>query len=291
MNRSLTAVPGVRTGHWTHTSGTTGTTVVVFEPDARCGVWIPGSATGSREIGALDPTHLAGAVHAICLSGGSAFGLAAADGVMGVLAEQGRGFVTQHGLVPIVPAAILYDLPVAAVRPGPDAGRAATLAASADPVPEGRVGAGAGARVAASTGTAVPGGTGSWSQAVGGHTVAALAVVNALGSIRDPETGEWVRGGEPQGQAVSGEWRGQTTLVVVATDAPLSRAQCQTVAKMASAGMARAILPAFTPFDGDIVFVASTTAGEHPDAATLAALGHAASVVVARAIVRGVSRE
>ncbi len=288
-NRSLTAVPGVLAGHWTHASGTTGVTAILFERAATAGCWVPGSATGSREIGALDPTHLAGGVHGICLAGGSAFGLAAADGVMAVLESRGLGFDTKHGVVPIVPAAILFDLSVATARPGPDGGRAAAESASSAPLAEGAVGAAAGARVALATGTTEPGGFGGWSEAVAGFTVAAGVAVNALGSIRDGVT--WVAGGDPDGAPpAAGDWRGQTTLAVVTTDAPLDRAQCVVLAKMAAAGMARAIVPAFTPFDGDIVFAASTGSGPALDASALAQLGHAAAVCLERAIIRGVTQ-
>ena len=186
---SLTAVPGVEVGHWTHPSGTTGATAVLFPTGARGGVCIPGSAAGSRELAVLDPRHLAGRVDGFVLSGGSAFGLATATGVMDVLAERGCGFDTGHGLVPIVPGAVLFDLHTGVVRPDRESGRLAARDASAAPVAEGRVGAGAGARVGVGSSRVDPGGLGSASFSVGGAAVGALVAVNAVGSVRDPETG------------------------------------------------------------------------------------------------------
>lgn len=291
MNGTITAVPGVLAGHFTHPTGQTGVTVALFPGGARAGVHVPGSATGTRELGVLDPAHLAGDVHGFCLAGGSAFGLAAAEGVMDVLADRGIGFDTSHGLVPIVPGAILFDLHTATARPDREAGRGAALAATADPLAEGRVGAGAGARVGLASGMPVPGGVGSLAEAVGGWTVGACVAVNAVGSVWDPEAARWVAGGPASGHELlsAGDWRGQTTLAIVVTDAPLDRVQATVLARMASAGMARALYPAFTPFDGDVVFAASTGAGR-VEALDLMRLGDAAARCVARAIVRGVGR-
>lgn len=284
-----TSVPGVLAAHWTHPEGTTGVTVLRFPGGARAGLSVPGHAPGSRELGVLAPTHLAGAIHALCLAGGSAFGLAAADGVMAVLAEQGEGFDTGAGKVPIVPAAILFDLSVGPHRPDAAAGAAAARACSRDPLPEGRVGAAAGGRVGKAHGNVVPGGTGCAEEAVGAFTVAAVAAVNAFGGVRDPATGAFVAGG-PIGAAtpsLPGDWRGNTTLAAVLTDAPLDRAQCTVLADMATAGLARTLDPAFTPFDGDTVFAVSTGQGSS-DAGLLTALGAAAARVLARAVLRGV---
>ncbi|MBW1879302.1 MAG: P1 family peptidase, partial [Deltaproteobacteria bacterium] len=186
INQTLTAVPGVLAGHWTHQSATTGVTAILFPNGARGGVWVPGSATGSREMGVLEPTHLAAHVHGICLAGGSAFGLSAADGLMEVLEERNIGFVTPHGLIPIVPAAILYDLHTAKARPDRASGRLAAEAASAEPVAEGPVGAAAGARVGRASGNHARGGVGTWAARWQDWTVGVLAAVNALGSVRDP---------------------------------------------------------------------------------------------------------
>ena len=286
VNRSLTAVEGVLAGHWTHASGTTGTTAVLLPGGAVGGVAIPGSASGSRETPVLAARHLARRCHGFCLSGGSAFGLAAADGVMEVLAERGIGHPTRAGVVPIVPAAILYDLPGAAVRPDRASGRAAAEAASSVPLGEGRVGAGAGGDGRQALGGGQPGGFGSWAETVAGHSVAAGVAVNALGNIRDPHTGEWVAGG-PVG-AVEGSLGENTTLAVVATDASLDRGQAEVLARMAAAGMGRTIWPAFTPFDGDTVFAAATGDGEPVDPVLLASLGHVAAEVLATAILRAV---
>lgn len=288
VNRTLTAVPGVQVGHWTHESGTTGVTAVLFPTGARGGVWVPGSATGSREMAVLAPTHLASHVHGICLAGGSAYGLGAADGVMEVLEARGIGFKTPHGLVPIVPAAILFDLHTSKARPRRRSGRAAAEAASDAPFAEGPVGAAAGARIGGASGKPVRGGVGTWAERVGDWTVAALAAVNAVGSVRDPSTGAWVAGGPvPAGGPFSiGEWRGNTTLVVVATDAPLVQGQLEVLAKMAAAGLARTLFPAFTPFDGDVVFGASTGQGTPVEPLVLAGIGHVAAGCVERAIVR-----
>lgn len=290
VNTTVTAVPGVHAGHWTHASGTTGTTVLLFPGGARGGVASPGSATGSRDLGALQDGHLAQEVHGFCLSGGSAFGLAAADGVMDVLEARGIGFDAGVARVPIVPAAILFDLHTAVVRPDRASGRMAAESAGPAPLAEGRVGAAAGARVAKAAGEPVPGGLGSWAARVGPWTVGAVVAVNAVGSVRDPETGEWVAGGPPGEVEAVGDWRGQTTLAAVVTDAPLDRGRCTVLARMAVAGMARTLYPAFSPFDGDLILAASTGAGAPVDAVVLARLGHAAAACVARSVVRGVSR-
>lgn len=289
MNRSLTAVEGVLAAHQTDDAAGTGVTAVVVPAGAQAGCAVPGSATGSRELGVLEPGHLAPKVHAFCLAGGSAFGLAAADGVMRALAAEGIGFATAGGVVPIVPAAILYDLDSATRRPDAAMGEAAARAASADPLPEGRVGAGRGAQVGRASEAPAPGGFGGWSEAVDAWTVAAGVAVNAVGSVVDPRTGAVVAGGAPSLGRVRAELRGQTTLAVVATDAPLSREQCTVVARMATAGLARALVPAFTPFDGDLVLVAATGDGPAPPPEVLAALGDAAARCVAAAILRGVA--
>jgi L-aminopeptidase/D-esterase-like protein len=277
----------VLAAHATDEIGRTGATVCVFPAGARAGVWVPGSATGSRELGVLQPGALAGEVHAIVLAGGSAFGLSAADGVMGVLERRGIGFATPHGRVPIVPAAILFDLHTATRRPDAAMGAAAAEAASPAALAEGRVGAGTGARVGLASGTVAPGGFGGWAEDVGSGVVAAGVAVNAVGSVVDPSTGRVVAGGPPQ-VVDAGLWRGQTTLAVVVTDVPLDRERCVVVARMATAGMARTLFPAFTPFDGDVVFVASTGTGPPVGPEVVARVGDAAARCVAAAIVRAV---
>ncbi len=268
---------------------------MVFPGGARAGVVVPGHAPGSRELGALDPSHLAGGIHAVLLSGGSAFGLATADGAMRALAARGIGFSVGDHVVPIVPAAILFDLAVAAARPDADAGAAAAeraLAPADGPLGCGAVGAGAGGRVGKAWGATAPGGFGEEVLPVGGHLVGVGVAVNAYGGIRDPSTGAWVAGapGGP-GAAPTAPWMENTTLAVVVTDAPLTGPQCRVVAQMASAGLARTIDPAFTPFDGDIVFAAATGEGGEVDPMTLLDLGRAAAVALGAAVVRAVQRQ
>ena len=297
MNRTPTLISGVRAGHLT-SEARTGVTVLLFDDGAQAAVHVPGSATGTRELGVLAPGHLASRIHGLCLSGGSAFGLAAADGVLRVLEARGVGFgIGERHVVPIVPAAILFDLHTATARPDADMGAAAAEAASAAPLSEGRVGAGTGARVASLSGSSVPGGVGCWGLHVEPTPwhVAAVVAVNALGSVYDPDTGEWVAGGPTPPADATPELRGQTTLAAVVTDAPLSREGCSVVARMASAGFARTLFPAFTPFDGDVVFVAATGSADPTDASSnpveasaLMALGDAAATCIATAIVRGV---
>lgn len=288
MTDTLTAVPGLLVGHYTHPSGTTGTTAVLFPSGAVAGGVVPGSAPGSREHGLLEPRHLAPQIHGICLSGGSAFGLSTADGVMAVLLERGIGLPVGEHCVPLVPAAILFDLPVARARPSAAWGRAAAEAASSEPVPCGRVGAGAGARVGLASGCAVPGGLGSAARPTStGHHIGALVALNAFGSVRHPTTGRWICGG-PAVLTGAGAALGHTTLVVVATDHPLDKAAAGIVARMATAGLARTLWPAFAPIDGDTVFVASTSHAETPPAGRLSLLGHLAAEVVAEAVLRAV---
>ncbi len=286
----MTPVPGALAAHWTHPEGTTGCTVWLFPQGARAGCCSPGHASGSRELGTLEPTHLAGHIHGLVLTGGSALGLAAVDGVVAVLAERKIGFDTGAGRVPIVPAAVLFDLRSGSARPDAAAGRMAAEAASSEPLAEGRIGAGAGATVAKAAGEPLPGGFGLAEVCTGFGRVQAGVAVNALGSVFDPGGGAWVAGGPPAGPlALDGDWRGNTTLVTVLTDAPLDRVGCTVVARMASAGLARTLVPAFTPFDGDTVFVVSTGEGASPGPAGICALGHAAARAVERAILRAVS--
>lgn len=303
-NDTLTAVPGLRVGHAQVPGGRTGCTVILGPFRGR--VERLGGAPGSRELATLEPDHLVERVDALLLTGGSAFGLAAADGVMAWLEERGLGFPTPSGPVPIVPAAVIYDLVRGGSRPGPLEGRAACDAASSEPVAQGRVGAGCGASVGrlAPGGERHPGGVGSAARRLGRHMVGALAVVNAVGDVvdgrgrilagaRSPD-GSWRDStAEVLGQASGGDplpgARGATTLAVVATDAPLSRVDLGRVARMASAGLARRITPALTPWDGDLLFALSTA----PEAtglvpAEVAALGVAAAEVLERAIERSV---
>lgn len=285
MNDSITAVPGVLAGHWTGEH--TGVTVMLTPQGARAGAVVPGSAPGTRELTAVGPEHLSGAVHGLVLSGGSAFGLGTADGVMRWLSERGHGFPIPGGPVPIVPAAILYDLDKGAFRPGSEQGYAAASSASTAPLPYGAVGAGRGATIGRTSDHPTRGWLGTAAGSRRGHTVGAVVAVNALGSVCDPSTGAWLAGGELSDGPLIGEWRGNTTIAVVATNAPLDRAQAQVLAQMASAALARCIRPAFTPFDGDVVFAVSTGDGPVVSAAELMRLGAEAATVLERAILSG----
>ena len=309
---AITAVPGIRVGHATDAEARTGCTVVLGPFHAACDV--RGLATGTREIETLSPLHLVPRVDAILLTGGSAYGLAAADGVMAWLEERGAGFDTGVARVPIVPAAVIFDLAVA--RPGrrPDAamGRAACEAATAGAVAEGRVGAGTGATVGKLRGPehAMPGGVGTWALTVAGYTVGALVVVNAVGDVVDAE-GRIIAGARDDNGGFYDAARAllegridvavlsrqrltepgtNTTLAVLATDAPLTRSGLEGLARAAATGMARRIVPVNTPFDGDVTFAVSTADhAEEVPAPVLLALGVAAAEALARAIERAVT--
>ena len=288
----LTDVPGIKVGHWTNLEAATGCTVVRCEPAAVAGVEVRGAAPGTRETDLLRPGSLVGRVDAILLTGGSAFGLAAATGVVQFLEERGLGFPTSAGRVPIVPAAVLFDLAIgrADVRPDAAAGYAACLAATSQGVPEGCVGAGTGATVAKLGGPIGPGpiksGLGTHAMRLpDGTVVAALVAVNALGSVVDPSTGEIIaapRAAQQSQQPLAGT---NTTLAVVATTARLDSAAINRLASLAHDGLAQAIRPAHTLYDGDTIFAISqpTPEAAQPD---LLALGAAATDVVANAVLR-----
>jgi L-aminopeptidase/D-esterase-like protein len=285
-------VPGIRVGHWTDATARTGCTVVLADDGGMvAGIDVRGAAPGTRETDLLRPTALVERINAICLAGGSAFGLAAADGVMRRLAERGIGFATGIRPVPIVPAAILFDLGVGDpdAYPTADAGHAATRAAEIDDGPlEGRVGAGTGATVAKLGGTADahPSGVGSAARRVlDGHLVGALVITNALGDVHARD-GRLLIGHTGR---VATPRAGNTTLVVVATDAPLDRAQCRRLAEMGHDAIARGVRPAHTMFDGDVVFAASTADGSASDAESFLALALAADDAIGEAIERSVA--
>jgi len=293
MNRlTLRDVPGVRVGHWTDKAAGTGCTVVLA-PDAGAvaGVDVRGSAPGTRETDLLRPTALVERINAICLAGGSAFGLSAADGVMRRLAERGVGFATGIRPVPIVPAAILFDLAVgdANAFPDADAGYAAAAASEAnDGDLEGRIGAGTGATVAKLAGVerAQPGGVGSAARRLpDGTTVGALVVNNALGNVHG-------RDGRPLVTAGAGDPGlppiGNTTLVVIATDAPIDRAQCRKLAEIGHDALAIGIRPTHTMFDGDVVFALGTGDGSRVTPESLFGVGSAAVDAIGEAIERSV---
>jgi L-aminopeptidase/D-esterase-like protein len=296
----ITQVPGIRVGHWTDDEGLTGCTVVRVPPQgAVASVEVRGAAPGTRETDLLRPERTVEVVHAILLSGGSAFGLAAADGVMNYLSERSIGISTQEARVPIVPTAVLYDLNVGSpdARPDAAAGREACVdSETRTACGSGRFGAGTGATVGKLLGPqhAVRGGVGSASIPLpGGGIVGALAVVNAVGDVVDghgavlagPGTvdillDEGVEGVPPLGS--------NTTLVVVATDVTLSKSQAFRLATVAHDGLAQAIRPVHTSYDGDTVFAVST-ASEPADPSSTVVLETAAVEAVARAIRRAIT--
>ncbi|MGH3434623.1 MAG: P1 family peptidase [Thermocrispum sp.] len=312
-HNAVTDVAGVLVGHHQRLEDgwASGTTVVLTPAGATGGVDARGGAPGSRETDLLAPQNLVQQAHGVCLSGGSAYGLAAADGVMRWLSERQHGFPVgprPHEVVPIVPAAVIFDLPGSAWGNRPDAsfGYAACEAAAGGSVAQGCVGAGTGAKVGS-----LSGGVGTASQLVGeGFTVGALAVVNARGEAVDFGTGRpWAADHELAGEfAVAWPDRPgerppepgaplNTTIGVVATDAALTKAECQRLAMAAQDGLARAVRPAHSMFDGDTVFALATgerqpTAAEGPFAApmrgaVLDELCAAAADAFARAIVHG----
>lgn len=307
LHDCLTDVAGLTVGHHTDTRRPTGCTVVLCgEHGAVAGVDVRGASPGTRETDLLRPDNQVERVDAVLLTGGSAFGLDAAGGVMQWLEARGRGIaVGSLARVPIVPAAVLFDLwhGDARIRPDAQAGFAACEAARPGPVAQGNVGAGAGATVGKLFGIerAMKGGIGSASLRVGGITVAALIAVNALGDVVDPETGEPIAGARsPDGRHLLGSLRAlmrgeplaaprvgtATTIGVVATDAVLTKAQANKLASMAHDGMARAVNPAHTMGDGDTLFALATGAAGR--SAELTLLGALAAEVTARAIVSAV---
>lgn len=301
---AITDVPGIRVGHWTHPDAPTGCTVVIADGGAVGGVDQRGGAPGTIETDLLDPLNTVQTVNAVFLSGGSAYGLGATHyGVMRYLEERGQGYRVGRGLVvPIVPGAIIFDLHVAGnVRPGPDCGYEAASAASDGAVPEGSVGAGAGATVGKlrGIGRAMKGGVGTASITLeSGLTVAAIVVVNALGDVIDPATGRVIAGVRGDGDVLvdarrivreevpAQPLRQNTTIGVVATNARLTKAEATKVAQMAQNGLARAIVPVHTPSDGDTVFSLAT--GTLTDGFDVGQVGALAAEVMAVAILRAV---
>ncbi|MFN0106384.1 MAG: P1 family peptidase [Bryobacteraceae bacterium] len=303
--KGLTDIPGIRVGHASDFVALTGVTVVLCEGGAVAGVDIGGGATGSQELDVLSPLHVTPMVHAVTLAGGSAFGLEAASGVRRYLEKKGVGFVFGPARVPIVPAMILFDLGIgkADVRPTREMGEVAAAAAHTGAVVEGSVGAGTGATVGKlfGLGRAMKGGIGTYTVEVGtkGVLVSALAAVNAFGDVREPGTGTLVAGCRKSSESRefagtektmlalggrSGSTAGNTTLCVVATNAKLSKVGATRLAKMAQAGVLRALSPGHTTVDGDIVIALSIGSLEED----MNVLGVAAAEAVGQAIVRGV---
>jgi len=303
---AIVDIPGLLVGHFTLSERLTGCSVVLAPAGATGAVDVRGAAPGTRETDLLDPANLVDQVHAIVLSGGSAFGLDAASGVVRWLAEQGIGFETGYGRVPIVPGAVLFDLPMVRegdqpqARPGADAGYAACQAASTQTPAAGNVGAGAGACVGKLFGLdrCMKGGIGNASVRVGPWVVGALVACNAVGDVIDPATGQVLAGArtadgvgllDTQRALLNGE-RGKrplsgtnTTIGVVATNATLNKAQAKRLAMSAHDGLARSIRPAHTPLDGDTLFAMAT--GSEPSPADVMLLSVMAAEATALATV------
>jgi L-aminopeptidase/D-esterase-like protein len=302
--KGLTDIPGIKVGHISDYDALTGCTAILCEQGAVGGVDVRGSATGTEEIETLNPAHVTPHMHGILLAGGSAFGLEAASGVRRYLENRGFGFETGAAKVPIVAAAILYDLGIGKpnVRPTLAMGEAAAAAASIDAVKEGCVGAGTGATVGKIHGMkqAMKSGVGTFTVALpGGVLVSALAAVNAFGDVRDPVNGKIVAGArkapdsrefadtvEEMKRRGAGKGFGgrNTTLAVVATNARLNKVDANHLARVASLGMGRTIYPVNTMFDGDTLFALAL--GDR--AADINTLGVAAAEAVAESILRAV---
>lgn len=276
MLNGITDVSGIKVGHYTNKEAATGCTVVICEEGAVAGVDVRGSAPGTRETDLLRPSNLVEKVHAILLGGGSAFGLDAAGGVMHYLEEKGIGFKTTTACIPIVPAAVLYDLDTgnSQVRPGINDGYTACQVADSNEVPEGSVGAGTGATVCKLMGLdhAIKGGIGTASTKLpDGTIVAAIFAVNALGDIIDHTTGKILASPRfpddinrtstiellQRNYSNKDFSSTNTTLGIVATNASLTKEQVNKIASMAHDGMARAINPSHTMYDGDTIFALS----------------------------------
>jgi L-aminopeptidase/D-esterase-like protein len=298
----ITDVPGIRVGHATDTRACTGVTVILCERPALAAVELRGGANDVVGLDYLDPRHLVPAINGVVLGGGSRFGGESIWGVLRYLEERGVGFAAGPTVVPHVPGAFLFDLNVGdgRVRPTREMGYAAAAAAAAGPVAEGSVGAGTGASIGKLHGIsrAMRGGIGSASAEVGSAVVGAVVAVNAVGDVRDPDTGRLVAGlRDATGRGLADSTRlfaegielgrfagGHTTIGVVATDARLDKPSAAKLAALGMLGFARALSPPHTAFDGDTLFALSV--GEA--GADLTRLGLAAADAVARAIVRGV---
>lgn len=302
MHNAITDVEGIRVGHAQDFSAPTGCTVVLCEQGAIAGVWVGGTASGTRQVEALMPLHLVDRAHAVFLTGGSAFGLDAAAGVMRYLEERGAGLQVFGSCVPIVPTAVIFDLSLnkGKRRPDPEMSYSACLAAVAGPVSQGSVGAGTGATVGKLFGIrqAMKGGAGTASHKVGDLVVGALVVTNSYGDVLDPNTGEVLAGlraapdslelaGSAQMmiQTISGAQEktshplANTTLAIVATNAELDKMQTIKLAQMANNGLARVISPFHTIYDGDVTFALATGSVKY----SINAIGALAEMVVIRA--------
>ena len=314
LNNAITDIPGIQVGHAQDEQALTGCTVVLCEGGAIGGVDQRGGAPGTRETDAMHPMHLVNEVHAVVLAGGSAFGLDAASGAVRYLEERGVGFDVRVARVPIVPAAILFDLGIGRsdVRPDAEMGYQACLNASADPPAEGNVGAGTGATVGKILGLAgaMKSGIGTASMEIGsGVKVGAIAAINVFGDVIDPETGQIIAGARvvQKGPVKIGKGpyfadtlsvmesligrtvlgfisRENTAIGIVATNAKLNKEQINKVAQMAQDGLARTVCPAHTMLDGDTIFALAT--GEKK--ADVNIVGAFAAEVFAQAVLRAV---
>ncbi len=313
MHNGITDVQDIKVGHYTDRAGITGCTVVLCESGAVGGVDVRGSAPGTRETDLMRPVNLVQEVHAVLITGGSAYGLDAASGVMRWLEEREIGFKVGVGVVPIVPAAVLFDLTIGdpKARPDAEAGYQACQSATDGPVVEGCVGAGTGATVGKLLGPkfATKSGLGTASVKIGkGIVVGAIVAVNAFGDVVDPDSGTIIAGTRKPvvggfvntvkqmqgdlGQTLLGF--ANTTLAVVATNGYLTKEGANKVAQMAHDGLARSIRPVHTMFDGDTVFALATgkppKKGRGVDPAITTVVGTAAAEVLAQAVVRAVQQ-
>lgn len=305
-NVSITAVPGIIAGHWTDLDAAKGCTVVLCTDGAVASADVRGGAPATRETDLLRAGNLVDRVHGVLLSGGSAYGLDAATGVMRWLEERGHGFPVTTGVVPIVPAACIYDLGVGngGPRPGADAGYAACIAASDSPLANGCVGVGAGATVGKALGLerAVKGGVASATErTASGITIGALVAANSWGEIVDPDSGKTVAGprAETPGEfastidilranpPLSPFNRENSTIGLVATDATLTKEQAYRVAVIAQTGLARTIRPVHTPVDGDLIFALATCRNDTPT--DVLQLGALAALALERAVLKAVA--
>ena len=302
----ITDVEGIRVGHFTDSRRPTGCTVLIFEKGAAAGVDVRGAAPGTRETDLLNPINMAQQVQAILLSGGSAYGLDAATGVVRYLEEHGLGFHFGSVVVPIVPAAILYDLNVGdwKIRPTAESGYKACQNASSGRVSEGNVGAGAGATVGKMFGgkRAMKSGIGTASIRIAktGVVVGAIVAVNAVGDVVDPKNGQIIAGARTPdgagfmdsmaqiraGRSVELQAGANTTIGVVSTNVAFDKTQMTKIAQMAHDGLARTINPVHTLADGDTIFAVAT--GAISTRANHGAIGALAADVMARAVVRAV---
>lgn len=308
MGGCIVDVPGVRLGHHTLDDRPTGCSVLLFDDGACAGVDVRGSAPGTRETELLDPINLVDQVHAVLFSGGSAYGLGAATGIMRYLEEKGRGFAIDRGVVPIVPAAVLMDLAVGdfSIRPDEHAGYQACINATTKPSPQGNIGAGAGATVGKIFGMdyAMKGGLGTASHQIPGTdiVVGAMVAVNAVGDIYAPDKAQIIAGARNaqgtgfrnsveslmRGETVNKSPGGNTTIGAIATNARFSKAELTKIAAMAHNGFARTINPVHTMWDGDTIFALSTDKSSHETKADVTTIGAIAANVMAHAVARAI---